>query len=123
MPKLDKIIVIGDRVLIKPGEGNNKTKSGLYLPPTVSEKEEVNTGYIVKTGPGYPVPDLKSSDEEPWSSPPKKELKYVPLQAKPGDFAIFLRKSAIEIEYEEEKYIIVPQAAILVLVREDFLNE
>ena len=122
MSNLNKIIVIGDRVLIKPDAGNDKTKSGLYLPPTVSEKEEVSAGYIIKTGPGYPVPDLKSPDDEPWSLP-KSELKYVPLQAKPGDLAIFLRKSAIEIEFEEEKYIIVPQAAILVLVREDFLNE
>ncbi len=122
MAKLDKIIVIGDRLLIKPSEGKDKTKSGLYLPPTVSEKEEVQSGYVVKTGPGYPVPDIKSMDDEPWS-PPKKEIKYIPLQAKLGDFAIFLRKSAIEIEYEEEKYLIIPQSAILVLIREDFLKE
>ena len=76
----------------------------------------------MKTGPGYPVPDMKSMDDEPWTTP-KKEIKYIPLQAKLGDFAIFLRKSAIEIEYEEEKYLIIPQSAILVLIREDFLEE
>jgi co-chaperonin GroES (HSP10) len=46
----------------------------------------------------------------------------MPLQAKEGDLAIFLRKAAIEIEFEKEKYLILPQAAILLLIREDLLS-
>ena len=42
---LEKLIVVGDRVLIKPKSLNDRTKYGLYLPPTVIEKEEIQSGY------------------------------------------------------------------------------
>lgn len=110
------LIIVGDRVLIEPDEGVDKTSAGLYLPPTVREKEKVLGGYIVKTGPGYPVPDPTVS-EEPWAVSKKKEVKYVPLQATEGDYAIFLKEAAVEIEFEDKKYLIVPHSAILALVR------
>jgi chaperonin GroES len=110
------LVIVGDRVLIDPDEGTGKTSSGLYLPPTVKEKEKVATGYVVKTGPGYAVHDPNIS-EEPWATGAKKEVKYIPLQASEGDYAIFLRESAIEIEFEGKKYLIVPHSAILALVR------
>jgi chaperonin GroES len=110
------LVIVGDRVLIDPDEGTGKTSSGLYLPPTVKEKEKVATGYVVKTGPGYAVHDPNIS-EEPWAVGGKKEVKYIPLQASEGDYAIFLRESAIEIEFEGKKYLIVPHSAILALVR------
>jgi len=122
MAKIEKLIVVGDRVLIDPDEDREKTNAGLYLPPTVTEKEKVQGGYIVKTGPGYPVPDFDSLNNEPWTAP-KSEMKYIPLQAKEGDYVLFLRKSAIEIEFEEKKYLIAPQSAILVLVRNDYLED
>lgn len=112
------LIIVGDRVLIQPDEGMGKTSSGLYLPPTVKEKEKVSGGFVVKTGPGYPVPDPTFSDE-PWAAGRKKEVKYLPLQAAAGDYAIFLRESAVEIEFQEKKYLIVPHTAILALVRMD----
>ena len=94
---------MGDRVLVKPEENMNKTNSGLYLPPGVQEKEKVQGGY------------------EPWRD--KKSTKYIPLQAREADFAVFLRKDAIEVEIEKEKFVIVSQAAILLLYRdEDLLN-
>jgi len=122
MAKIEKLIVVGDRVLIDPDEDREKTNAGLYLPPTVTEKEKVQGGYIVKTGPGYPVPDFDSLNNEPWTTP-KSEMKYIPLQAKEGDYVLFLRKSAIEIEFETKKYLIAPQSAILVLVRNDYLED
>jgi co-chaperonin GroES (HSP10) len=122
MSDLGKLIVVGDRVLIKPDDDKEKTNTGLYLPPTISEKEKVQGGYVVKTGPGYPVPNLDALDEEIWAES-KKEIKYIPLQAEEGDYALFLRKSAIEIEFEGQKYLIVSQSAILVLVRDGFLDD
>lgn len=112
------LIIVGDRVLIQPDEGMGKTSSGLYLPPTVKEKEKVSGGFVVKTGPGYPMADPTFSDE-PWAAGRKKEVKYVPLQAAAGDYAIFLRESAVEIEFQDKKYLIVPHTAILALVRVD----
>ncbi|MBK8944472.1 MAG: co-chaperone GroES [Ignavibacteriae bacterium] len=115
-----KIIIVGDRVLIKPEDDLEKTNSGLYLPPGVKEKEKVQGGYIIKAGPGYPVASAIDEDE-PWKK--NKDTKYIPLQAKEGDFAIFVRKEAIDIELDKQKLVIVPQSAILLLMRdEDLFN-
>ncbi len=111
------IIVVGDKVLVDPDDRMDRTASGLYLPPTVKEKEKVVGGYVVKTGPGYAIPDMVP--EESWLSNKQKELKYIPLQAVEGDYAIFLKEAAVEIEFEEKKYLIVPHSAILALVRSD----
>jgi len=116
LKNLQRFIVVGDRVLIRPEEDSSKTASGLYLPPGVSEKEKVQSGYVIKAGPGYPL--ATPSEDEPWKES-KEPVKYIPLQAKEGDHAIFLRKEAYEIEFEKEKYLIVPHSAILLLIRND----
>jgi chaperonin GroES len=116
--KLKKLIVIGDRVLIQLTKPDERTASGLYLPPGVQEKEKVQQGYIIKAGPGYAIP--VPIEEESWK-PEEEKIKYVPLQAKEGDLAIFLLSGATEVVYEGEKYYIVPQSAILMLEREESL--
>jgi len=118
--RLRKIIVVGDRVLIRPKKMTERTDSGLYLPPGVQEREKVQSGYIMKTGPGYPIP-MPVEEDEPWKDQ-EDQVRYVPLQAKNGDLAIFLQKGAFEIMYEKEKYFIVPQSSILMLEREEDLN-
>lgn len=117
--KLKNLIVVGDRVLIKPKKATEKTSSGIFLPPGVQEKEKIQSGYIVKAGPGYPIP-LAMDEEEKWK-PEEEKIKYVPLQAKEGDLAIFLQKAAFEVVYEGHKYFIVPQSSILMLEREEDL--
>lgn len=114
--RFKKLIVIGDRILIKPLKPDEKTSTGLYLPPGVQEKEKVQQGYVIKTGPGYAIP--MPVDDEPWKSD-DDQVKYVPLQAREGDLAIFLLSGATEVIYEKEKYLIVPQNAILMLEREE----
>lgn len=116
--RLKKLIVIGDRLLIKPTRPDEKTASGLYLPPGVQEKEKVQQGYVIKTGPGYAIP--LPVEDEPWKAEDEK-VKYLPLQAKEGDLAIFLVSGATEVMYEDEKYFIVPQGAVLMLEREEEL--
>jgi len=119
--KLKKIIIVGDRVLIKPKKFTEKTTSGLYLPPGVQEKEKIQSGFVMKTGPGYPIP-IPADEDEVWKDK-EDQIKYIPLQAKPGDLAIFLQKGALELMYENEKYYIVPQASILMLERDqDLIN-
>lgn len=117
------LIVVGDRVLVDPDERMNKTTSGLYLPPTVKEKEKVMGGHIVKVGPGYPVHDPNVIIEEPWSSKNRLEMKYIPLQASEGDYALFLKDAAVEIEFEGRKYLIVPHSAILAIVRTEIAED
>jgi chaperonin GroES len=73
---LKKLIVIGDRVLIKLTNPQQRTATGLYLPPGVQEKENVQQGYVIKTGPGYAIP--LPVEEESWKMPEEK-VKYLPL--------------------------------------------
>lgn len=114
--KFKKLVVIGDRVLIRPSRPHERTDSGLYLPPGVQEKEKVQQGHVIKTGPGYAIP--MPVDDEPWKHQ-DEQVKYIPLQAREGDIAIFLLSGATEVLYEGEKYFIVPQSAILMLEREE----
>ncbi|MDN5203455.1 co-chaperone GroES family protein [Fulvivirgaceae bacterium BMA10] len=116
---LKNIIIVGDRVLIKPKKMSEKTSTGLYLPPGVQEKEKIQSGYVIKAGPGYPIP-IATEEDEPWKEKDEK-LKYVPLQAKEGDLAIFLQNGAYEVMYKGEKYFIVSQSSILMLEREEDL--
>ena len=110
------LIVVGDRVLIEPEEGEERTSVGLYLPASAVEKQSVQGGRVLATGPGTPIGAPTELDEEPWKIG-SGEARYLPVQARVGDFAIFFRKAAVEIAFEEIEYLVVPQAAILALVR------
>ena len=113
-----RLIVVGDRVLIQPEAGEDRTKVGLYLPATAVDNQAVQGGKVVATGPGNAVSAPTELDQEPWKIG-GNEPKYVPLQARIGDYAIFFRRAAVEITFEGERYLVVPQAAILALVREN----
>lgn len=113
-----QLILVGDRVLIAPEEGEERTRVGLYLPATAIEAQQIQSGLVIAVGPGDPVPDMAQLDDEPWRVG-EKSLRWRPMQAKVGDHAIFFRKAAVEITFEEKKYLVVPQVAILALVRED----
>lgn len=116
---INKFIVVGDRVLIKPKNQQDRTKSGLYLPPGIQEKEKIHSGYVLRVGPGYPIPAIQDTDE-PWKDR-GEEVKYVPLQPKEGDLAIYLQNSGYLIEFNNEKYVIIPHSAILMVIRDDDL--
>jgi chaperonin GroES len=114
-----ELIVVGDRVLVKLEEGEERTNVGLYLPPTAVDNQAVQGGTIVATGPGLPMPSPDASSDEPWRAP-MRETRFVPMQARAGDYALFFRKAAVEITFESERYLVVPQAAILALVRDEY---
>ncbi len=114
-----RLLVVGDRVLIRVEDGEERTNVGLYLPPTAIDNQAVQGGRIVATGPGQPMPDLSADTDEPWRiGAAQRESKFVPMQAQTGDYALFFRKAAVEITFEQERYLVVPQAAILALVRD-----
>jgi co-chaperonin GroES (HSP10) len=115
---MSELIVVGDRELIEPHVGEQKTDSGLLLPASVAEQENVRSGRVVKTGPGYLTQNPEYSETETWKET-ETPVRYLPLQAQEGDLAFFVRKEAVEIRYEDTKYLIVPHAAILALIRED----
>ena len=114
-----ELIVVGDRVLIRLEEGEERTKVGLYLPASAVDNQAVQGGVIVATGPGTPLPEVSDHLDEPWRiGSAHKEPRHVPMQAQVGDYAIFFRRASVEITFEDRRYLVVPQAAILALIRE-----
>lgn len=113
-----ELLVVGDRVLVRVEEGEERTNVGLYLPPTAVDSQAVQGGTIVATGPGLPMPSPDSNIDEPWRVT-SRETRFLPMQARTGDYALFFRKAAVEITFEGDRYLVVPQAAILALVRDD----
>ena len=79
------------------------------------------TGRVVRVGPGYLMPNPEYSEGEPWTQP-RAAVRYLPVQAQPGDFAFFLRKEAVEISYQDKAFLIIHHAAILALVRPDSVD-
>ncbi len=118
----NRLIVVGDRVLIKPLAGEDRSNVGLYLPPTAIDKQAVQSGTVVAVGPGTPVGPPTELDDEPWKIG-AAEARYLPMQAQPGDYALFFRKAAVEITFEGTRYLVVPQVAILTLAREEEKEE
>ncbi len=112
-----ELIVVGDRVLVRAESGEDRTQGGLILPASVADKAQVLQGRVVAVGPGVPMPLDDHNEEEPWQTS-QKQPRYIPMQAEVGDMALFLRKSTVEIQYENEIYLIVPQSGILVLLRD-----
>ena len=115
--KKKELIVVGDRVLIRVEEGDERTKVGLYLPATAVEGQAVQGGTIVAVGPGQPLPVVEDHLDEPWRIAANRDTKHVPMQARVGDYALFFRKAAVEITFDDERFLVVPQAAILTLAR------
>jgi len=113
-----QLIVIGDRVLIRPDLPDERTKVGLYLPQTVVGKEEIRSGHIVSVGPGIATSEIEVSNDEPWRTDQRRGVRYIPMQAEEGDYALFLRKAAFEIKFDGEDLLVVPQSAVLVLLRD-----
>jgi chaperonin GroES len=112
------LIVVGDRVLIAPEEGEERSRVGLYLPASAVDAQAVQAGTVIATGPGTPISAPTELGDEPWQIG-TGEARYLPVQARSGDYAIFFRRAAVEITFDGSKYLVVPQAAILVLVRGD----
>lgn len=117
-----QLLVVGDRVLIAPEEGENRTRVGLYLPPTAIDSQAVQGGTVVAAGPGTPISAPTELDDEPWKIS-SGEARYLPVQARVGDYALFFRRAAVEITFEGKSYLVVPQAAILVLIREPYPDD
>jgi co-chaperonin GroES (HSP10) len=127
MPRLKKqLIVVGDRLLIRPEEGEERTNAGLYLPQTAVAARQARGGWIVSVGPGVPVVNPMDMMDEHWGESEGQgdpRPRFMPLQAQEGDYALFLHKAAVEITFEKSNYLIVPNSAVLVLVREGFDTE
>ncbi len=113
--------MLGDKLLVRPNEGPQQTRSGLYLPPTVQDKEDVHSGVVMKAGPGFPIP-ASTDEDESWKEP-REPVRYVPLQVREADQILYLKRHALEVELDGEPFVVLPQSAVLMMIREDELSE
>jgi len=82
-----------DRVIVKPAEKTDKTAGGIIIPDTAQEKPQ--RGEVVAVGGG-------KVDE--------------PLTVKVGDTVLFGKYSGTEIELEGEKYLLLKESDIFVII-------
>ncbi len=90
-----KLQPMGDRLVVKPTQSEEKTKSGIYLPDTAKEKPQ--EGKVIAVGPG------KMTDEG----------KRIPMDVEVGDIVIYAKYGGSEIKLDEEELIIVRESDIL----------
>ena len=89
---------LGDRVLVKPAEREEQTKSGIFLPDTAQEKPQEGT--IVEVGPGRVTEDGK----------------HIPMDLKKGDLVLYAKYGGTEIKEEGEEYLLLTERDILAKV-------
>ena len=93
-----KIQPLGDRVLIKPLEAEEKTKGGIILPDTAKEKQQ--EGKVMAAGKGR-----------------VEDGKVIALEVKVGDKVLYGKYSSTEIKVDGEEMLIVKEEDILAIVK------
>jgi len=94
-----KLRPLGDRIVVKPNEGEEKTATGLYLPETAKEKPQ--QGEVIAVGPGR-------FDEE--------GATRIPLDVKVGDLVLFAKYGCTEIKLDGDKLLILKESDILAVI-------
>ncbi|MFH2033231.1 MAG: co-chaperone GroES [Candidatus Margulisiibacteriota bacterium] len=94
-----KLIPLGDRVIIKQGEAEEKTKSGIVLPDTAKEKPQEGT--VIAVGSGRVLDNGTK----------------VPLEVKVGDKVLYSKYGGTEVKVEGEEYIILQERDILAVTK------
>jgi chaperonin GroES len=88
---------LGDKVILKRQEAEEKTQSGIILPDSAKEKPQA--AVVVAVGPGK-----------------EENGKKTAMQVKKGDKVIYSKYSGTEVKIDEEEYIIVSQNEIIAVV-------
>jgi chaperonin GroES len=95
-----KLRPIGDRVVVKVIEQEEKTKGGIVLPDTAKEKPQ--QGRVIAVGTGRILDNGQK----------------VPLEIKEGDRVIFAKYAGTEVKIEGEEYLILSERDILAVIEE-----
>ena len=92
-----KLKPLGDRVVVKMLEAEEKTKGGIVLPGQA--KEEPQIAEVVSVGPGE-VHDGKKTE----------------MHIKAGDKVLFPKYLGVEVKFEGEEYLVLSQKDIFAVV-------
>ena len=88
---------LGDRVVLKQQEAEEKTVFGIILPDSAKEKPQ--TAVVIAVAPGNEIDGKKTK-----------------MQVKEGDHVIYSQYSGTDVKLEDEEYIIVNQSDIIAIV-------
>jgi chaperonin GroES len=91
---------LGERVILKVLESEERTKSGIVLPDTAKEKPQM--GKVIAVGPGKILDNGQR----------------VPLDVKTGDKVLFAKYAGTEVKLDEEEYMVLKENDILAIVTE-----
>jgi chaperonin GroES len=89
---------LGDRIVVKPVEEEERTKGGIVLPDTAKEKPQ--EAEVVAVGPGAR----------------NEKGERVPMEVKVGDRVIYAKYSGTEFKQEDEDYLILRESDVLAIV-------
>lgn len=89
---------LGDKVVVKPAQAEEKTESGIILPGSAQEKP--HQGTVVAVGPG----------------PKDENGKHVALDVKEGDRVIYGKFGGVDLKYDNEEYVVLSEKDILVVL-------
>ncbi|MFO7265139.1 MAG: co-chaperone GroES [Limnochordales bacterium] len=93
-----KLVPLGDRVVVKPIEQEERTKGGIVLPDTAKEKPQ--EGEVLAVGSGRLL----------------ENGQRVPLEVKVGDRVVFAKYGGTEVKIDGEEYIILRESDILAIL-------
>jgi len=96
----DKIRPLGDRVLVRPSQREEVTKSGIVLPDTAKEKPQ--RGQVIAVGAGKINEDGSRQ----------------PVDVKTGDQVLFAKYAGTELKIEDDEFLILSEKDILAVVSE-----
>jgi len=91
---------LGDRVLVRPTQREEVTKSGIVLPDTAKEKPQ--RGEVIAVGAGKINEDGSRQ----------------PVDVKPGDQVLFAKYAGTELKIEDDEFLILSEKDILAIVSE-----
>jgi len=94
-----KLKPLGDRVVVKPLEEEERTKGGIVLPDTAKEKPQ--HGEVIAVGPGE------------WDKDGKKRI---PLDVKPGDRVLYAKYAGTEVKTDDGDLLILRASDVLAIV-------
>jgi chaperonin GroES len=89
---------LGDRLLVKPKESEEKTKSGIVLPDSAKEKPQ--EGVVVAVGEGGR--DDKGNK--------------IPMEVKKGDVVLYSKYAGTEVKIDGVEHLIVRESDVLAIV-------
>lgn len=91
---------LGERIVIKVLESEEKTKSGIVLPDTAKEKPQM--GKVLAVGTGRLLDNGQT----------------VPLEVKEGDTVLFAKYAGTEVKLEGEEYMILKESDVLGIINQ-----